>query len=241
MFTGTTRLHQKYGTYYLLLAMLIIPYGQMLGSLYYAAYPSLSCALVSWAYLYNDPDFLAKDSRTYPWLTRVFYAPYLLITWCTWRYYKDRITPWTEIAPGVLLGRRLDAKEIQILCNKGSLSILDLVPEMSEPVIPPEVQYKHLPLLDLTPPSLDQLITAVSYIDSSLVHGRVFIHCKLGLSRSAVIAAAYLIKQGVQLSQARSHIYKLRPKVLITGEMCAVLDKYEKFIRGTSSTLKYQT
>ena len=238
MYIETTRLHQKYGSYYLLLAMLMIPYGQMLGSLYYAAYPVLSCLMVSWAYLYNNPGFLAKNSRTYPWFSRIFYAPYLLVTWCTWRYYKHRVTPWTEITSGILLGRRLDAKELQILSTQGGLSILDLVPEMSEPSFPPEVQYKHLPILDLTPPSLEQLITAVSYIDSRLVHGRVFIHCKLGLSRSAVIAAAYLINRGAQAFQAQSLIYRLRPEVVIPDEMSAVLVKYEQFIRDTSSTLK---
>jgi protein-tyrosine phosphatase len=241
MFNGTTRQHQKYGTYFLLLAMLIIPYGQMLGSLYYAAYPSLTCLLVSWAYLYNDHDFLAKDSRAYPWLTRVFYGPYLFITWCTWRYYKNSITPWTEIAPDILLGRRLDKKEIKELIDTGSLSILDLAPEIKEPVLPSEVRYLHIPIIDLTPPSLKQLINAVSYIERMLAHGRVFIHCKLGLSRSAVITAAFLIKRGKNLHEALSLICRLRPEVLVTKEMITILDQYQQWISGASSNLYYET
>jgi hypothetical protein len=52
-------------------------------------------------------------------------------------------------------------------------------------------------MLDLAPPTINELEQAVRLIQGEIVAGgRIFTHCALGVSRSACVAAAYLIMDG---------------------------------------------
>jgi atypical dual specificity phosphatase len=55
----------------------------------------------------------------------------------------------------------------------------------------------HLPVRDLTPPSVEQLIRALEFVDWHRTRGRaVAVHCLMGQGRTGTVLAAYLIRAG---------------------------------------------
>jgi protein tyrosine phosphatase (PTP) superfamily phosphohydrolase (DUF442 family) len=78
--------------------------------------------------------------------------------------------------------------------------------------IAPE-HYLHLPTIDTTPPSIEQLEMGVQFIQAEIDHGHgVYIHCEAGVGRSIAMAAAYLIRvKGMSPIEAWSEIRKTRP------------------------------
>ena len=69
-----------------------------------------------------------------------------------------------------------------------------------------------------------------------LKNGKVLVHCVSGVSRSASLILAYLIKySSLSLRQAFNHLRKCRSVVRPNNGFFAQLIEFEKEIRGTSS------
>jgi atypical dual specificity phosphatase len=61
----------------------------------------------------------------------------------------------------------------------------------------------HLPVDDLHPPTPDQFLAALRFIDRQRVEGRaVAVHCKVGQGRTGTVLAAYLIRAGRPADEA---------------------------------------
>jgi hypothetical protein len=55
------------------------------------------------------------------------------------------------------------------------------------------LHYKNIPVLDLTAPTPEQLVEAVRFMTEHAATGTVYVHCKVGYSRSAAAVAAWLL------------------------------------------------
>ena len=72
----------------------------------------------------------------------------------------------------------------------------------------------HLPTVDFTPPSLDDLCRGVEFIQQHRAAGRkVYVHCKAGRGRSATLVMCYLIKKGLSIEEAQRLLLEKRPQV----------------------------
>ncbi len=100
-----------------------------------------------------------------------------------------------------------------------ALAVLDLTAETNAPTAFRErAFYVNLPLLDLVPLKTEQIATAVECIRRQRAEGRrVFVHCQLGLQRSALIMAHWLVAsdEAVDLDMAVKRIRALEPDVVI--------------------------
>jgi len=75
-----------------------------------------------------------------------------------------------------------------------------------------------------------------SFIDEvSECKGRILVHCAAGVSRSATIVIAYLIKHGKTLQEAMMHVRACRPIVYPNRGFLAFLMRYEKETHGKHS------
>jgi hypothetical protein len=77
-------------------------------------------------------------------------------------------------------------------------------------IAPPD--YLHLPTIDGTSPSLEQLQQGVAFISAELAKGGIiYIHCASGFHRAPTMAVAYLVATGVPVNDALARIRKVRP------------------------------
>jgi hypothetical protein len=100
-----------------------------------------------------------------------------------------------------------------------------------------QAQYLQLPVLDLTAPTSDQIDQAVKFIEKHAAHKIVYIHCKVGYSRSAVIAAAYLLATG--RADSVDHVIAMlraaRPTIIIRPEARRAIEKLHADSRADSA------
>lgn len=70
----------------------------------------------------------------------------------------------------------------------------------------------HVPVPDLTPPTPEQMMQALIFVDLQRALGRaVAIHCLMGQGRTATVLAAYLIRGGASADAALAEVRELCP------------------------------
>src|SRR5206468_2207115 len=99
--------------------------------------------------------------------------------------------------------------------------VLDLTAEFSETKPLREIDYRNIAVLDLTPPTTAQLMEMARFIADRTSRGIVYVHCKIGYSRSAAAVAAYLIMSGkaATAEEAFAAIRRVRPSIVIRAEI----------------------
>lgn len=180
-----------------------------------ALWPAIALLLVAIGYYQLGPTVFHKVHGQYHWAARLLLAPYLAGVRLSHRHYLRRLQPWHEITPELAIGA-WPANRQQL--PPGTIAVLDMTGEFASPFHPAELPYLNLPVMDLTAPNPATLKAAIEFIDQHRPHGKVFVHCALGLSRSAAVAAAWLVSQGRfnDADSALRHIAALRPGVVWT-------------------------
>ncbi len=70
----------------------------------------------------------------------------------------------------------------------------------------------HLSVPDLTPPTPEQLMLALEFIDAQRAQGRgVAVHCLMGQGRTGTVLAAFLIRDGASPKEALRTLRALCP------------------------------
>ena len=88
--------------------------------------------------------------------------------------------------------------------------------------------YRHLPTVDDTPPSLEHLKQGIAFIRQAVSEGgKVYIHCSGGVGRAPTLATAYFISQGHTLDEALALIRKSRPFINLMPEQMEQLRRFE--------------
>lgn len=191
-------------------------------------YPAFSLTLVAAAYLKRGPIIFRKSGGKIPFSARLLLAPYLVGQYLSRRYYRRECAAWNEVTPRVWIGAHLNGNEAAEARRKGVAAVLDLTAECSEESSLRQLHYLNLPVLDLTPPSLDQLRQAVEFITRHESNGVVFVHCKIGYSRSAAAIGSYLLASGLAatVDEAAAQLRRARPTIVIRPEALAALHSF---------------
>ncbi|MFP5393093.1 MAG: phosphatase PAP2 family protein [Gammaproteobacteria bacterium] len=156
-------------------------------------YGVVSLLLVALAYARGDAGFLRKRAGRHPLASWLLYAPYLTGYWLTWqavRWRERGRDPFVQVAPGLLVGRRLSDAEARQL--PAGCAVIDLANELAETSALRKGIYHHVPLLDLAPPPAPALEEALALIHGYRRRGvPVYLHCAMGYSRSILICKLY--------------------------------------------------
>ena len=202
---------------------------------------AVSFLLVAAAYFGAGPRLLFQRAtgRRFAWAWLVNW-PYFALTAFSFRLSLalSREAAFVCVAPNVLLGRRLTTREGKCAAIEGWVAVLDLAAEMPEARPLREVaNYRSLPVLDATAMSLDQLGDAVEWVRRHAATGVVYVHCALGHSRSATVAAAYLLALGLvaDAKSALRHVRELRPGVGLNRAQRKVLGAFAEGLNATSA------
>lgn len=93
--------------------------------------------------------------------------------------------------------------------------------------------YCYLPTVDDAPPSFEHLDQGVDFIrERANAGGKVYVHCKAGIGRAAILTAAYLIREiGMTTEEAFDTIRRSRPFIRPVAEQIRNLEQYENRVQ----------
>lgn len=128
-----------------------------------------------------------RDGRMSP-SARVLLAPYQLGSWISFLYFRRKAALSDPIVPGVFLGS-FPRNQPQ------AKAVLDMTSDWPRSRFTRKCAYIACPRLDLVAPDVDELQESVVALESLMKEGDVLVHCALGLSRSAIVVVAWLMKQ----------------------------------------------
>ena len=183
-------------------------------------WPTVAMVIVAMAYAGLGPGIYRKSDGRLPLSTRFVLGPILFAQYLSLLYYRHQCRPWDVVTPQVLIGRQLDDALAAEAVEHGVTAVLDLTAEFSEAKPFLATAYRNLPLLDLTAPTLGHLRQAAAFIAEQVETGKVYVHCKIGYSRSAAAIGAYLLASG-QATSAEDAIEQLRgvrPSIIVRPE-----------------------
>lgn len=191
-------------------------------------WPAASLAIVGIAYFGAGSGIFRKADGRLPLATRVLLGPCLAGQYLSLLYYRRHCRPWDEVAPGILIGRRLGDAEAAAAVRAGVTAVLDLTAEFSEASPFLRLPYCNVAILDLTAPTPDQLRAAVAFIAQHATTGTVYVHCKIGYSRSAAVVGAHLLAAGHAgtVGDAEARLRRARPTIVIRPEVMDALHRF---------------
>ena len=184
-------------------------------------WPGFSLSLVAAAYWAGDPSWLAKrrDGVTF-WM-----LPYALAAWINSRLWTREEAAKNRLTDDVWIGRAPSKRD-----RKGMKSVVALAAEL------PIRADAHVAMLDLVPPTIEQLNSAVDAIDSLAGQRPTLVCCALGYSRSAIAAAAWLIAAGhaADAEDALAQVSHARQQVRVGRELRLRLQQWVDQRNATS-------
>ena len=134
----------------------------------------------------------------------------------------------------VITGLRVTSENWCELSEKtGVTALVNMRAEYQDVIVPPPpVAYLWLPVKDHSDPTPEQLLLGVQFINTAVQIGRrVLIHCKVGVGRSATMAAAYLVWTGLSVDEAVHQVEEaatLLPLVVSRSALDGFIGNLEK-------------
>ncbi len=222
---GNRRIGARYAIGALFLAGLMLvlwPWGAFL------IWPIVSLGIAATAYFGAGPGIFRKRDGRLPWTAWWAQGPVLLGQEISRRYYRRQCRAWDELMPRVWIGSVLSRGEAAVAVREGVTAVVDLTAEFSEAAPFRRVTYRNIPVLDLTAPTVEQLHEMAIFIEEESRKGIVYIHCKIGYSRTAAAAAAFLLRTGKAgtVSEAIHLLRQVRPTIVIRPEVMTALREF---------------
>jgi len=221
----------------LIMAALLWPWGVLL------LWPAIALGIVAIAYFRAGPIVFRKTEGRLPLSARFVLAPCLVGQYLSLLYYRRQCRSWDKVTPEIWIGGKLGSRAAKKALCSGVVSVLDLSAEFSEAKPFRKINYRNIPVLDLTAPTQAQLVEMSKLIGNYSRNGPVYVHCKIGYSRSAAAVAAYLVMSGEvdTAKEAFSMIRCVRPSIVIRPEVLLALSEFEHQVRAsrTGTTLLF--
>ena len=222
--------NRRVGSYYFLTAVAASAVAAWLwpwGGIF--LWPAAACLLLGTAYFGPGPEIYRKVDGRLTLSTRLLLAPLLIGQRLSLWYYQRQCRAWDEITPQVWIGRKLSNREAAEARGKGVTAVLDLTAEFSEAAPFLEARYLNVPILDLTAPTPEQLGRCIDFLSEIATDGTVYVHCKIGYSRTAAVVGAFLMASGAASSaeEAMARLRAVRPSIVIRPEAVDALNRFE--------------
>jgi protein-tyrosine phosphatase/membrane-associated phospholipid phosphatase len=229
--------NRRIGLYYaagavvvLLMGAIFWPWGALL------LWPAIALGIVAIAYFGAGPIVFHKTEGRLPWSTRFVLGPCLLGQYLSLLYYRSGCRSWDEVTPRIWIGSKLGSRSANKALRSGVTAVLDLSAEFSEAKPFRKINYRSIPVLDLTAPTQAQFAEMGEFIGNHSRDGAVYVHCKIGYSRSAAAVAAHLIMSGKAKTaeEAFMIIRRVRPSIVIRPEVISALFELDHRLRSSS-------
>lgn len=145
----------------------------------------------------------------------------------------------SQITANLFLGGQYNLQGLKRLKEIGITAIIN----MRMHSIYTEAQYEgfrylHLPTIDNTPPTLEDLIKGAEFACDEIKNGgKVYIHCRQGLGRGPSMAIAYLLKMGATYDDAFATVKKVRTFINPRPGQVQRLKEMEAWLKEHNATV----
>jgi protein-tyrosine phosphatase len=203
-------------------ALALWPWGSLL------LWPAVSLAIVAVGYFALGPAVFRKEDGVIPWSTWWVLGPALAGQHLSRIYYRRQCRPWDEVTPNVWIGSALNNREAARAVAAGVTAVLDLTAEFTAAKPFRVLSYHNIQIFDLTAPTQAQLEEIAAFIEEQSASGIVYVHCKIGYSRSAAAVIAWMIRSDIAGSVADGieRLRAVRPSIVIRPEIHAALAEF---------------
>jgi hypothetical protein len=176
-------------------------------------WPGFALSMVAAAYWTGDSAWLGKRIRP----VALLMLPYTAAAWINSRLWTHGQPAKNHLMEAVWIGRAPSP-----LDRDGMNSVVVLAPEL------PIRGDAHVAMLDLSPPTEEQLEAAVRAIIRLAGSRPTLVCCALGYSRSAIASAAWLIAAGhaTNADQALEQVQRARPQVVVRPNFKLLLEQW---------------
>jgi hypothetical protein len=134
----------------------------------------------------------------------------------------------SQITPSLHVGGQYRSRGWPRLASRGITAVVNMRIEFDDRaagIAPP--RYLHLPTVDDTAPSLEQLERGAAFIADEIARGGgVLVHCGAGVGRAATLAVAHLVRTGQTPAQAWEQVRKVRPFIRPSQEQVAQIERF---------------
>jgi protein-tyrosine phosphatase len=224
--------NMRIGIYYAVGAIIVTAISRFFGLWgLFLFWPVLSLVIVAAAYFGLGPGIYRKINGRLPLSTRFVLGPCLFGQYISLCYYRRTCQPWNEVIPGVWIGRKLNDTEATEAVRQGVAAVLDVTAEFNEARPFLNVEYLNLQILDLTSPTQEQMKQMAGFINEHSSKGIVYVHCKIGYSRSAAAVGAYLLAKAkaVNVQEVIHKLRSARPSIIVRPEIFDALSRFNHF------------
>lgn len=177
-------------------------------------WPAIALAVVAIAYAGADTTVFQYTGQRMSVAALIVLAPYLVVARLSAWWLSRKRQGCVEVIPGIWLGRVPERADMETCLPE---QVLNVTAEM-HPINWHKTSVRRVPMLDLVAPQLSQLKKAVTELSEMLrAEQTVLVHCALGLSRSALVIAGWLLYSGrvSNADEAISLLRKVRPDCVI--------------------------
>ncbi|XP_053546776.1 dual specificity protein phosphatase 8-like [Bombina bombina] len=143
----------------------------------------------------------------------------------------------TRILPHLYLGSQNDVMNQEVINQNGITHVLNVSYSCPKPVFIPDNHFLRIPINDsYCEKILPWLSAAVDFIEKvELLNGKVLVHCLAGISRSAAVAIAYIMRSmGLSLDDAYRFVKEKRPSISPNFNFLGQLLEYEMGLANSS-------
>jgi len=132
-------------------------------------------------------------------------------------------------------------EDLDLLREQGVLAIVSLTekPLKEEILKAKDIAYLHLPIMDMQPPTLENIIRFIDFVIFLKREERpVVVHCGAGMGRTGTMLACYLVEQGYSFRDALARVRQQRPGSVETIEQEAAIQDYAEYLKAFSNGKK---
>jgi predicted protein tyrosine phosphatase/membrane-associated phospholipid phosphatase len=193
-------------------------------------WPAAAIIIVASGYFGAGARIYHKTAGRLPLSTRWALGPCLAGQYLSLIYYRRLCDAWNEVTSRVWIGRVLSNAEARAAVDAGVRAVLDVTAEFSAAKAFRSIRYRNVAILDLTAPTTKQLHEIVDFIREESEHGAVYVHCKVGYSRSAAAVGAYLLasNRAQSVDEALAMLRQVRPSIIVRPEIIAALSTFKR-------------
>ena len=139
----------------------------------------------------------------------------------------------------IAIGPEPAAGALAAIRARGFYGVVDLreeAPEIGPQVRALDLDYMRAPIVEGAAPTIDELYEITGWVTGHVLSdGPVFVYCREGRGRSAMVAVACLVKLGLPLPEANAILMRARPNAMISTRQMNALEAFATSLAATKA------